>query len=254
MTAIPQLGPMFKDGKSVLDQRMTHDTSGISGYPAFDDAFLAGVDVIAPEDLKVTKASSSNPGDAFYATGQSKIKWWFGHLVVAPAVGKRFSKGQKMGDVLYTTIGGGSHCHVGIDVRPLTGEGLKYGSNGNGPDYTYWHETVEQQFRRMGLGEEEDGVYPWLEEWIEWDLQGQYREPPMQRPSAAPQDIPDDAWPMRNKVADMLKRQGAHSCYQKWRDWYQDPNRTDAGRPDCAPGTIYEEWWEARTRDLPAIT
>jgi hypothetical protein len=58
------LGPCFNGGKSVLQHDLTHATSGISLYPAFDDAFSQGTTIIAPEEITVTKASSSNPGDA----------------------------------------------------------------------------------------------------------------------------------------------------------------------------------------------
>jgi hypothetical protein len=248
MTAIPELGPLYPGGKSVLDMKMTHDTSGIAGYPAYDDAFSAGLDVLAPEDLKVTKASSSNPGDAFYATGTSSgIKYWFGHLVAAPAVGKQFKKGAKMGDVMQTSQGGGSHVHIGMDVRPLTGQSLKYGTNGNGPDYTYYPKTNREQLEAM-LGGEEDGVYPWLEDWIEWDLQGQYHDPPEPRPAGVPKDIPDDAWPMRNTTAAMLKRQGSHKCFEQWMAWKDDGEQ--GPKPSCAEEypRIPEEWQEARAR------
>ena len=36
---VPDLGPMFRGGKSVLYQDLTHATTGIPLYPAFDDAF-----------------------------------------------------------------------------------------------------------------------------------------------------------------------------------------------------------------------
>jgi hypothetical protein len=253
MPPIPELGPMFWGGQSILDQRMTHDTSGIPNYPAFDDAFVAGTDIIAPEDLRVTASSSSSPGDAFYATGGSKINYWIGHLVTAPAVGKTFKKGVKIGDVMKTDVGGGSHVHVGMDVRPLTGQSLKYGANGDGPDYTYYPFTVEEQLTKM-LGGKEEPVQDWVGPWLEWYMQGQYRDPPMKRPADAPSDIPDDIWALQKDVADMLKRQGANSCYQKWRDWYQTPGHSDENRPSCAPGTIYEEWWESRNRDLEWVT
>lgn len=139
-TKVPNLGPVWPDGISVLDHDLTHATSGIEGYPAFDDAFVAGRDVIAPEDLVVTRASSSNPGDAFYAEGKSGLLYWFGHLAVAPAVGKTFEKGQKMGDVLDHSVGGGPHTHVGIDARPLTGKTLEHHTN-----YTHGADTVGEQ-------------------------------------------------------------------------------------------------------------
>src|SRR5215471_8689587 len=37
--AVPDLGPIFHGSKSVLDQDLTHYTSGLDYYPAFDDAF-----------------------------------------------------------------------------------------------------------------------------------------------------------------------------------------------------------------------
>ena len=55
MTVIPDLGPLFKGGKSVLTWRMTHLTGGLPAYIAWDDAFLAGIDIIAPEPVGCDK-------------------------------------------------------------------------------------------------------------------------------------------------------------------------------------------------------
>lgn len=139
---VPQLGPVFRGGKSVLDHDLTHMTSGL-GWPAFDDAFREGVEIIAPEDLVVTKASSSRPGDAFYARGASKIEWWFGHLRVAPSVGRKFKKGDVMGVVGANNIGGGPHVHVALDARPLIGKHLESHTN-----YTHGAPLIGVQLRR----------------------------------------------------------------------------------------------------------
>lgn len=120
---VPNLGPVFNGGKSVLMHDCTHATGSIPLYPAFDDAFAGGTGVIAPEALEIVQASSASPGDAFYALGESKIKYWFGHLAYAPAVGRRFKKGDLLGRVAYTNVGGGSHVHVGINVENLWGAG-----------------------------------------------------------------------------------------------------------------------------------
>jgi hypothetical protein len=116
---IPRLGPLWKGGRPILEQDCTHPTSGILLYPAFDDAFVAGREIIAPEALEVTRDSSSRPGDAFYAKGKSGIRYWFGHLVRAPSVGTKFRKGETMGIVLDHNVGGGPHVHVGINIEDV---------------------------------------------------------------------------------------------------------------------------------------
>jgi hypothetical protein len=120
---LPALGAVTPGGKPALAQDLTHATSGIPLYPAWDDAFGQGVSVIAPEPLVVTRESSSRPGDAFYADGASGCRWWFGHLLVAPQVGKRFAKGDQVGVTCPNTIGGGPHVHVGVNVEKLWGTG-----------------------------------------------------------------------------------------------------------------------------------
>lgn len=148
-TKIPDLGPVVPNGRSVLVQDLTHMTGGLEpDYPAFDDGWAAGVKVIAPEPLTVTRQSSAvrrdgNPnGKAFYATGASGILYWFGHTDVAPAVGAKFAKGATM-----CTISPNHeqpHLHVGIDAKPI-GVALKWGRDGNGPDYTHCPVTVGEQ-------------------------------------------------------------------------------------------------------------
>lgn len=119
----PDLGPTHRGGESVLMQDLTHATSRIPLYPAFDDAFDEGVVIIAPEDLTITKESSSMPGDACYAEGKSGIQWWFGHLVQAPGVGTKLKKGAKIGFTCPNSFGGGPHVHVAVNVEKLWGAG-----------------------------------------------------------------------------------------------------------------------------------
>jgi hypothetical protein len=128
-TAVPNLGPTFAGGKSVLKQDLTHRTSGLplngtgSLWPAFDDAFATGINIIAPEDLEVYQASSSHPGDACYCHGKSKIDWWFGHLVIAPDVGTKIPKGKAFAKTCPNNLGGGPHVHVAVNVERLWGKG-----------------------------------------------------------------------------------------------------------------------------------
>lgn len=121
---VPALGPVWIGGKTVLLHDLTHATSGIPLYPAFDDAFRQGTVIVAPEALTViAPLTSSRPGDAFYARGASKLRYWFGHLDRDHPIGTRFAKGAAVGRVAANTIGGGPHVHVGINVELLLGEG-----------------------------------------------------------------------------------------------------------------------------------
>jgi hypothetical protein len=134
---VPDLGPVWAGGASVLFHSLTHETDGFpneqhpeSSYPAFDDGWVAGRAVIAPEDLVVTDQSSSAGGDAFYATGVSKLKWWFGHLAWAPPTGRTFKKGQTMGVIAHLSLSQGSpHVHTGINAVPLIGHDLVHKTN-----------------------------------------------------------------------------------------------------------------------------
>lgn len=143
---VPELGPLWSGGLSVLEQDLTHETSGIELYPAYDDAFQAGRQILAPELLEVTRASSSNPGDAFYANGDSGLSYWFGHLVTAPAVGRRFSKGDVVGTVLDHNVGGGPHVHLGVNVERLLGPGHELEHHS---DYTHGAPTIGEQLAEL---------------------------------------------------------------------------------------------------------
>lgn len=144
---LPNIGPIYNGSNSLLDFQLTHETSGIDFYPAFDTAFSEGMAIIAPENLLVSRSSSSKPGLAFYAIGAWKIKYWFGHLDRTHPAGKRFKKGELIGRVCENHIGGGPHCHIGINVEELMGRGrqLRYGKNGNGPNYTFGSPSIRKQ-------------------------------------------------------------------------------------------------------------
>lgn len=144
---VPNLGPVWRNGKSVLLHDLTHATTGIPLYPAFDDAFRQGEVVIAPEAIEViSPLTSSNPGDAFYALGRSKLRYWFGHLDRRPTPGTKFAKGDAVGKVCANTIGGGPHVHCGINVELLLGVGRQLAHH---TDYTHGALTVGEQLRRL---------------------------------------------------------------------------------------------------------
>jgi hypothetical protein len=149
---IPNLGPMTPGGRSILDEDFTHMTSGL-GWPAFDLAFSGDPGpsrvLIAPEALVVdTKDSSAHPGEAFYATGASGIRYWVGHLKDDWPLGKRFAKGAKIGDTIPTSIGGGTHGHIAINLIPVTGRHARYGAEGDGPNYTHGPYTLRRELLR----------------------------------------------------------------------------------------------------------
>lgn len=141
---VPDLGPMEKGGSSLLDFACSHVTSGIPYYPATDTVWAPGTTVIAPEKITITKASSSSPGAACYAEGASGIRYWFGHLVSAPAVGKVIGKGGTVGKV-GSFSGYTPHLHCGVNVESLWGKGkqLKHGANYS----TVGIPTIRRQFQ-----------------------------------------------------------------------------------------------------------
>jgi hypothetical protein len=148
MWQMPDLGPLYAGGPSLLDYAPTHSTSNIPLFPAFDTAFKAGMPIMAPETITVdTKDSSAYPGEALYATGNSGLRYWFGHLDKDWPLGTRIAKGAVIARVLDHNIGGGPHVHVGVNVERLLGSGqqLKWGRYGNGPNYTWGSPTIREQ-------------------------------------------------------------------------------------------------------------
>lgn len=156
---VPQLGPVVEHGKSILLESPTHDTDGLynspnvpgghnkSHYPAFDFGWQAGLNVYAPEDIEVTGQSSAMGADAFYADGESGLRYWFGHITSSPFTGKDIHKGDFVSKI--AAIPGSDHGHLGIDARRLIGKDLIWGRNGNGPDYTFGAPTIGQQLAKV---------------------------------------------------------------------------------------------------------
>lgn len=145
---VPALGPVLEDGLDMLLLAPTHNTDGVPGYPAFDTGFgQAGRWVIAPEKITVTRQSGAQGGDAFFCVGQSKIEYWVGHIAAAPKTGAVFLKGARIARIANQAAT--DHVHWGLDVRPLTGQSLLYGRNGNGPDYTWGSPTIGAQLSTM---------------------------------------------------------------------------------------------------------
>jgi hypothetical protein len=150
---LPNLGQIATgQGKDTLDLDFTHITGGL-GWPAFDLAFSGDPGpsrpVYAPELLVVdTKDSSASPGEAFYATGASGIRWWFAHLKNDWPLGTKLAKGTVVGYTLPTSVGGGTHVHVACNIIPLTGRHARYGKNGNGPNYTHGPYTLRTELTR----------------------------------------------------------------------------------------------------------
>lgn len=144
---IPQLGPIWVGGKSILLHDLTHKTAGIARFPAFDDAFNQGRVVIAPERMVVTgPPTSSLPGEAFFTKGTSKLLYWFGHLDRDHPNGTWFKKGEAIGKVAANNIGGGPHVHVGINIEMLAGDGKELIHHN---DYSHGAPLIGTQLRRL---------------------------------------------------------------------------------------------------------
>lgn len=149
---VPALGPLRRGGPSLLTYQLTHNTDGIPRYPALDENWGTGAIAIAPEPLVVIPPyTSADPGAAFYARGVSKIEYWIAHLTRSPKIGTRFAKGQEVGRSVAIVGDDDEHTHWGINVEQLFGDGvqLKYGKNGNGPDYTFGSPAIGEQLRTM---------------------------------------------------------------------------------------------------------
>lgn len=153
---VPALGPLTAGGLALSLMAPTHKTDGATWpagqpYIAVDSGFGAGGrPVLAVEALRVTRDSSAQGGDAFYATGASGIRYWYGHLDRAPAVGARFRKGQTVGRIKFGPgqPPGGPHAHIGLDVTPLGMPPLRYGATGRGPQYTFGSPTIGAQLAK----------------------------------------------------------------------------------------------------------
>jgi hypothetical protein len=144
---VPILGPVWAGGKSVLFQDLTHNTDGIARYPAFDDGWVAGRVVIAPEDLEViSPRTSSSPGEAIYCRGKSKLRYWFGHLDRSQGIGEKFAKGDAIGKIMWQP-NEKSHVHVGVNIELLPGCSGK--ELAHHTDYTHGAPLVGVQLRSL---------------------------------------------------------------------------------------------------------
>jgi hypothetical protein len=139
LTPLPDLGPMWSGGKSILDHDLTHATAGIALYQ--------GRVVLAPEPLVVIPPSTgSHPGRAFYARGRSRLKYWFGHLDRSQPIGTSFAKGAAIGRVAANNVGGGPHVHVGVNIEELAGDGRQLLHHTN---YTHGAPTIGAQLKKL---------------------------------------------------------------------------------------------------------
>lgn len=152
---VPALGPAWRDvrAKSILKHDLTHGTSGlpknskgVSLWPALDDAFDVGEVILACEDMVVYRESSSNPGEAFYAKGKSKIRYWYAHLDRNHRVGTIFRKGEAVGKTCPNNIGGGPHAHVAVNVEHLLGIGIYLKHH---TDYTHGAPLIGVQLKEL---------------------------------------------------------------------------------------------------------
>jgi hypothetical protein len=141
---VPSLGPIYNGGASILIHDLTHETDGVDFYPAFDDAFARGTGIIAPERLTVFQSSSSNPGHAFYCLGVSQLRYWFGHLDRDQPIGRVFQRGDLLGKVAANSVGGGPHCHCGVNVELLWGIGKQLAHRDS---YTHGAPLIGDQLR-----------------------------------------------------------------------------------------------------------
>jgi len=147
LSKVPELGPVWKGGLSILDHDLTHATSGIPLYPAFDDAFIAGREIIAPDDIEIWKKDTgANPGEAVYAKGIQLVDFWIGHIDRDHPLGSEFKKGAVIGKVVPTDIGGGPHTHIGVNIERLLGVGKELLHQTN---YTHGSPTVGVQLEKL---------------------------------------------------------------------------------------------------------
>jgi len=141
---VPKLGPLYAGGPSPLHMDLTHRTSGFEGkegsfWPAYDDGWIPGRSIFAVERMRVYEQSNSAGGDAFFAEGESTLRFWYGHLERAPATGRWFSKGEVVGRIANIAK---DHVHLAINARPLIGSDLAHHT-----DYTHGASLVGVQLR-----------------------------------------------------------------------------------------------------------
>jgi murein DD-endopeptidase MepM/ murein hydrolase activator NlpD len=188
---VPALGPVVLGDKSLLDHDLTHATSGLPLYPAFDTGWKDGSRVLAPENVTVTRHSGGSfAGWSVYATGASGLRYFITHLRSGrAAVGAKVNAGGLLGTVGDFVGARVPHAHVGVNAEALLGPGKQFLHNVN---YTHGQPTIRQQLAALAPPPKEvEIVEPWVPTFVNWYL---FDRSPATRPSSAPQQIPQRVW------------------------------------------------------------
>lgn len=242
--SVPALGPMCPGDKSVLDHDLTHATSGLALYPAFDSCWSEGDPVIAPEQVKITRHSGGSfSGWSLYATGASGLRYYVTHLRSERAsVGSIVPKGGRIGTVGNFVGARVPHAHVGINAEALLGTGRELMHNTN---YTHGQPTVGTQLRALP---QEDDMTEEFKDWSRWRLV-ENADPARKPGSLAGFSPSKDDWQDAEWLHETIGLYGEHVRYRGWRD-----ARIGLGpMPDNLPERIPRRWWEAELADRAAF-
>jgi hypothetical protein len=144
MPPVPSLGQLYAGSASPMSHSLTHRTSGLAGkrgsvWPAYDDGWIIGRTILAVEDMTVIEQSSSAGGDAFFARGESKLEFWYGHLAWSQPTGRDFERGEPIGKIASMPR---AHVHLAISAVQLIGHDLAHHT-----DYSHGAPLVGAQLR-----------------------------------------------------------------------------------------------------------
>lgn len=214
------LGPIIAGDKSILDHDLTHATSGLALYPAFDTGWREGDTVIAPELVTVTRHSGGpDAGWSLYATGASGLRYYITHLRFdRVGAGLQRAKGARLGTVGNFPGARVPHAHVGVNAEALLGAGRQLRHNTN---YTHGQPTIGSQISHLL----EDDMPPWFKAWFEWRL---FDGKAATRPTAAPDRIE-----------------------QKYLDIVEMAERFRAEKPDTASSVLRDRLARIHTLSAP---
>jgi murein DD-endopeptidase MepM/ murein hydrolase activator NlpD len=115
--------------------KVTHQTSGLAGFPATDIFAKAGSPILAPEDGRVVSVRpfNSNPdffGMAIYYLGASGATYYIKHIYDPAPIGN-YRRGDVLGKVAQGTTGG-PHVHFGKRTGPGIPIPISTGGGGGG--------------------------------------------------------------------------------------------------------------------------
>jgi murein DD-endopeptidase MepM/ murein hydrolase activator NlpD len=115
--------------------KVTHQTSGLAGFPATDIFAKAGSPILAPEDGRVVsiRPFNSNPdffGMAIYYLGVSGATYYIKHIYDPSPIGS-YRRGDVLGKVAQGTTGG-PHVHFGKRTGPGIPIPISKGGGGGG--------------------------------------------------------------------------------------------------------------------------